>query len=340
MGIGFDTNETPNNPSKNGTYASVLDLMVEQSILDRKAYSLYLNDLNQTTGSVCFGCVDSTKYTGDLVALPLQKSMPLQEGEEGDVHEFMVTLTSVVLTDASGAATTLTPDGYSQSVLLDSGTSATLLTKDIFELLANGLGAVDVGQGVCVVPCSYSSSNATLTYTFGGQGGPSVVVPFSELIGNQIYTSNEYDAASGGCNVGLEFAKDGNAIMGDTFLRNAYVVFDIDNQQAAIAQASGGQAGTSSIQAISSGTGIPGVSSTATASGTQITGADLTATANIPAASTSKGKIISGSPTFNLGAAATSSGAHAVGTTNGVAPTKMPQAALLGAGLMAGAMLL
>jgi len=71
MGVGYDTNEAAN-PSPSGVYASVLDNMVSQGVIERKAYSLYLNDLQVNKGSIIFGGIDSTKYTGDLVALPLQ----------------------------------------------------------------------------------------------------------------------------------------------------------------------------------------------------------------------------------------------------------------------------
>lgn len=69
MGIGYDSNETP---GPNGKYPSVMDNLVTEGIISRKAYSLYLNDLQSDRGSVIFGGIDTTKYTGDLVALPLQ----------------------------------------------------------------------------------------------------------------------------------------------------------------------------------------------------------------------------------------------------------------------------
>lgn len=71
MGVGFDTNEAANqNPE--GVYPSVMDNLQSAGIIHRKAYSLYLNDLQADKGAIIFGGVDTTKYTGDLVALPLQ----------------------------------------------------------------------------------------------------------------------------------------------------------------------------------------------------------------------------------------------------------------------------
>jgi len=73
MGVGYDTNEAAND-EPNSVYQSVMDNMVSDNIIARKAYSLYLNDIRSTQGAIIFGGIDTTKYTGDLVALPLQVS--------------------------------------------------------------------------------------------------------------------------------------------------------------------------------------------------------------------------------------------------------------------------
>ena len=76
MGVGYATNEAPN-PSPDRKYPTVLDNMKTAGSINRRAYSLYLNDLQASKGAIIFGGVDSTKYTGDLVALPLQVKMVL-----------------------------------------------------------------------------------------------------------------------------------------------------------------------------------------------------------------------------------------------------------------------
>lgn len=73
MGVGYDTNEA-SNPSPSGVYPSVLDNLQSSGTINRKAYSLYLNDLQADKGAIIFGGIDSSKYSGDLVALPLQVS--------------------------------------------------------------------------------------------------------------------------------------------------------------------------------------------------------------------------------------------------------------------------
>ncbi|KAK5320332.1 hypothetical protein LTR70_004695, partial [Exophiala xenobiotica] len=358
MGVGYDTNEAEADFFRNGTYPTVLDHMVSEGLINRKAYSLYLNDLNETTGSICFGCIDFTKYSGDLVALPLQQSAadPYDEtATEIAPSVFYVTLTGVSFIDFTGAETTLSSQDYSQSVVLDSGTSEVLINNDILTGLANGLGAVQTGDQEYVVPCSYSNTNASIRYTFGGQGGPSVNVPLSEVIYGQVVPPRDMAGhSSGGCNMGIEGPIDGQLILGDTFLRNAYVVFDLDNYQVAIAQARGGQASTSSIEVIPTGTSLPGVSSTVTATGTQLDYQQANAGATgIPEAYGST--VTAGTPTFQLSVSATASNAtpsptsgsssgsgSLASSSSGLAAfiTPAPQAAFLGAaGVIAGAFL-
>lgn len=337
MGIGFDQHETTA-PNGERTYPTVVDNMVQNGLINRKAYSLYLNSYNQSYGSIVFGGVDTTKYTGDLVALPLQPG----PNDEGTI-EFFVTLSKVTFTDAKGASTVLTPDDYAQSVLLDSGTSYTALTNDVIDKLASGMGAVSIDDNYdMAVPCGFANTNATISYTFGGSDGPTVVVPMSETIG----TSQENE-----CVFGFGPAIGGISILGDTFLRSAYVVFDIDNAVVAIAQAAENKQATSSIVAIPTGTEIPGVSSTATASGTQLDSSAAEATPTLATASYSghhTTSILAATPTFDLGAAISGSassggyGGQSGSSSNAAVPamTGLPHAALLGAGLVVGALAL
>lgn len=253
-----------------------------------------------------------------------------------------MTLTGVSFTDFTGNTTQLSPQGYAQSVLLDSGTSATYLTDDVFTAIANGFGAVDDGQGDFLVPCSFANINGTINYAFGGDGGPTISVPVSQVIGSQDFPSNYFDDASGGCSLGFGSPIGGSSILGDTFLRSVYAVYDIDNNVAALAQAAENQTSTSSIAVISSGTDLPGATFTASATGTQLDQAAATSSPSIPTASLSgTTKILAGTPTFNLGVSGVTSYSASTITktatsTGGAVSGAAPTAALLGVGLVAG----
>lgn len=257
------------------------------------------------------------------------------------MSEFYVTLTSVTFSDHSGKMTQLSPEGYAQSVLLDSGTSQTLLTDDVFSELANGFGAVDIGESNYVVPCSFASSNGTVNYSFGGDGGVTIKVPISQLIGNQVFPGENFGDKSGGCDLGFGPPIGGSSILGDTFLRSAYAVFDIDNGVAALAQAAENKTDTSSIAVIPSGTAIPGASVTASAVGTQNPSDATTEEPAVPTASVQGTTLVfAGTPTFDIGVQSTAASAAATTTSSGGANAAAPTAALLGLGLAAGVMVL
>lgn len=262
----------------------------------------------------------------------------MQDGPYGYVAEFYVTLTGVSFTDHTGSTTQVTPQGYAQAVLLDSGTSATLLTDDVFSAIANGFGAVDLGDEDYVVPCRYAGANGSINYSFGGEDGVTIRVPISQVVGNLDFPGDQFSDADGGCEFGLGPPIQGFSIMGDTFLRSAYAVFDIDNNLAALAQAAENMTDTSSIAAIPPGTSIPGASITATATGTQLSGAAATALPVVPTASLQGTTLVlAGTPTFNLGVSPTSGTSRATSSSSsGKAHAAAPTAALLGLGLAAG----
>ena len=311
MGIGWNLND-----ENGGQINSVVFETYEQGVINSTAISVYLNEYNATTGAMIFGGIDTTKYSGDLVGLPFQSD------PTGSQSAYYVTLTSVSVTDYTGVSTQLTSHGFRQSAQLRMGTSATLLNTDIYQQLAKGFGVIKVDGGARAVPCNYANSNVTINYQFGGSDGPVIAVAISQIIGTQYTSPNDFPGSSGYCDFGIGPTTDGLVILGHSFLRSAYVVYDQQNHQAAIAQARYGVS-SSRIVVIPRASTLPLVSSTATAVGTQLGGA---ATAFAPASTsaisgTITSAITAGTPTYNLGISqATGSTGAIANPTAGVSP--------------------
>ena len=328
LGLSYATSENIVPFDLQDVSPTIYDQLMSEGIIDRAAYSLYLDDVEANAGSILFGAVDPTKYTGDLVSLPVQPSVcvALHNGSSECFYESLqVALTSIAINDQSGTRM-LTGSNYSVPALLDSGNSQQTWSEAPYNELVKGLGGVNAGPdqfGQPYVPCSYKNANASITYTFGH--GPSVTVPFSELIVGKAYGTFPDGEARCLFRVGSEkYVNGGGVGLGDTFLRSAYVVYDLQNNEIALAQAKWNATSTSNIMMIPSGTGLPGVSSTATfmASVTTVTqgaAASVSATASAgggsgtavatsvssAAASSSNGN--PAAPTFSLGSAATAS---------------------------------
>lgn len=202
LGLGFDTlmgqYKYPNFP----------DLLVSQGIIDKKYYSIYLNGPDSPSGSVIFGGIDSNKYSGNLAAVPITSTTRLT-----------VNLDSVSY-----------PDGLSISgdfdILLDTGTTLTSLPQNIADSIASKFQNPKYlpDRSCYQIGCQIPQGN--VTYNFGN--GASVQVPYSAFLWYQ-----QGDT----CFLGVSYQMAGlPAILGDNFLRSAYLVFDLTDNTISFAQ--------------------------------------------------------------------------------------------------------
>ncbi|KAH7327158.1 aspartic peptidase domain-containing protein [Rhexocercosporidium sp. MPI-PUGE-AT-0058] len=255
MGIGYNTSEA-NVDTGNGTIYPNLPLaMVNQGLIKSSAYSLWLNDLQSSTGSILFGGVDTAKYTGDLISIDVYPS-----SRSGRVTSFTVAFTSLSATSPSGTDQ-LTPDDYAVAAILDSGTTITLLPDDVAAMVFEELGATVSNQlGAIIVPCDLAKVDGTLNYGFGGQGGPVIKVQVSDLVLPLTLTSGrtpKYTNGQEACQLGIQPAGDLPVLFGDTFLRSAYAVYDLENNKIALAQTDFNSTDSKVVSFGSSGAAIP-----------------------------------------------------------------------------------
>ncbi|KAK8851668.1 aspartic peptidase domain-containing protein [Apiospora arundinis] len=232
LGLGLRAGETPN-----GNYPNVMDLFYDQGLIGTKAFSLYLNAQDSPTGNLLFGGIDKAKFTGDLLAVPLLPSSATRK-----VSSYYVALSSLSMTFDNGTNQNLT--FADSTVLLDSGASFTYLPNSTVTRLYQALGVAvreDPNQGVTWIDCGIldSQRKATVDFRFGGDKGPLVRVPMSQMVLDLRQGSSSSKGDLDSCLFGvLPTANDDQVhILGDTFLRSAYVVYDLANQQVALAQA-------------------------------------------------------------------------------------------------------
>lgn len=245
-------------------YPNVLDSMVSEGKINSHAFSLYLNDLNQSTGSILFGGVDSSRYSGDLVSVPMV-GIPLLNGSTED-DRYTVAWTNFTITTPRGIETFLQED-INVPALLDSGTTLAVLPEQIYRLILKQMGAVEL-EGGAFAPCYLRVANATIDFHVGGPTGFIFSIPLREFLFDlDSETARLFHDLGGAqyCQVGLQ-AGDDLPIFGDVILRSAYIVYDLDNRQIALAQANFSP-GAANIKEITNGTtsNIPGVARTASA---------------------------------------------------------------------------
>lgn len=248
LGVGYPLNEVQVNRARLQPYSNLPAQLVAEGVIQSNAYSLWLNDLDANTGNILFGGVDTDKYIPPLQSLPI-------ESTTGVHGEFIITLTNLHLgnrtigrnSELANPAATGGGNGNSHSnnplalaVLLDTGSSLTYLPDDLVSELYTLLGAVyNATANAAYIACSAARSpppNAThLTFTFSA---PAIAVPLDELVLDLVTAAGVRPTFADGtpaCLFGIAPAGAGTYVLGDTFLRSAYVVYDLENHEIALA---------------------------------------------------------------------------------------------------------
>ncbi|OBT99334.2 hypothetical protein VE01_02698 [Pseudogymnoascus verrucosus] len=239
MGIGYNSSVAAAT-----VYPNIIDQMVYQGLINTRAYSLWLDDLSAATGQILFGGIDTAKYDGSLSILPV-----LGDDKGGRPTSFAVGLYGMSV-GHKGSMSSITTSTFAIPVILDSGTTHTLLPAAVVNPIIRGLGAYDFTSqiGAILVDCGLRTANPDFIfgYKFGNSTtAPTIYVNLSELILDfpgldqaQIKDSfKEWDSV---CYLAIADSSTVTDhpiyLLGDTFLRSAYVVYDIDNDEIGIAQ--------------------------------------------------------------------------------------------------------
>lgn len=183
--------------------------------------------------------------------------------ETGVIDSFIVAFTSLSITSPSGSDT-LTPAGYAEAVVLDSGTTLTYLPDDLTQAIYNEVGAIYYAkEEFALCSCSIRTVQGTLNFGFAGANGPVIKVPISELVYPLTYSNGtEFDVVPGtsACFFGImpvSILGKGPLIFGDTLLRSAYVVYDLVNYRIGLAPTNFNSTGSNVVAFSSLGAAIP-----------------------------------------------------------------------------------
>lgn len=167
--------------------------------------------------------------------------MPIQpDAQSGELTSMTVAWTSLSL-NTGGNSKSITSSSFAEPALLDSGTTLSIIPEQIYTELADFFQVQEDQSGNAIVDCAtLDKADGTLDFQFGGSKGPVVKVPFGEFALPAITTTGQWATFSDGsymCVLGLEpQSSQDPVILGDTFLRSAYVVYDLDNMEISLAQ--------------------------------------------------------------------------------------------------------
>jgi hypothetical protein len=285
LGIGYPANEAILQYSRQ-PYVNVPQHMMQSGLININAYSLWLNDLDASKGSILFGGVNTEKYTGSLQTLPII-------AEQGVYAEFIIALTGVGYNGNQNSIAS----NLNTAALLDSGSSLMYLPNDVTESIYKMTGAkYSQEYGAAFIDCNMRYNETTIDFTFSS---PTIRVSMSELV-----LVMGYQGRNPICILGIAPADGTTPVLGDTFLRSAYVVYDITNNEISLAQTNFNSTGSNILEI--SNSSIPdatGVASAVTSVSQQTGGARLGGVPSGSVTSSGIGAVITPGP-VGLGAIA------------------------------------
>ncbi|KAI1259668.1 acid protease [Xylariaceae sp. FL1019] len=198
-------------------YPIIIDSLADQGFTNTKLFSMDLGGQPAPgaaiTGEMVFGGVDTSKYSGFLQRVPTDPSDP----------HYKVTVNSIgIKLPNSNISTPLVDTNIPLDVILDSGTTLSLLPESVVEDLAAMFpGAQPDGNGGYLVDCAFQDQDGSVDFEFlAGSSTVTINVAYKDFVWN----------SGGDCYLGAWYSDDlGIWILGDTFLRGAYVTFDQTN---------------------------------------------------------------------------------------------------------------
>lgn len=221
------------------TIPSLLELMVQQGIISSRAFSIYLDAANTSTGTVVFGGVDTAKYNGDLVTVPI---VP----ENGGDYGWVVLLDSVKF-DGRNGTVDCSASHLNASATIDTGTASTYVPWNIAVEILKIVGAINTTDYGYIVPCNVADWNASISFGLQNSSAPTIDVPISQFVDPALQINTTVPLEMNGtrmCYWGLvpagvdpQSGFEIPVLLGDTFLRGAYVLFDVDGLEMGFAMA-------------------------------------------------------------------------------------------------------
>lgn len=203
------------------TYQNLPLKLKADGIISKNAFSLYLGKESDDLGLILFGAIDTAKYSGDLLTVPM-------------VNSYSAYVKNPIRLEVALSSMTLQSDNQNihissnpHAVVLDTGSTYSYVFEDMLSNIAQAVGANYYSSvGAYVLDCiNDDSSKISLDFS-----GAKIDVPLSAI---QAPTGQQ-----GTCLLTLlpQSSQSKYVLFGDNILRHMYVVYDLDDYEISFAQ--------------------------------------------------------------------------------------------------------
>ncbi|ROV94965.1 hypothetical protein VMCG_08320 [Cytospora schulzeri] len=273
LGIGY--NDT--------TYSNLPDRLQEQGLINSTAYSIWVDDERASSGNLLFGAIDTTRFDGNLTRVASYygySQMSIQiagiNGTTSDSNGPMAITydyTDDTDDDSYYSSSSQSSDYLFVAIFSPPETFSTLPTEVASQIWDLAGAHYDSDMGLALIPC-VAANKTTTNFTLQlGQGiyGPIITATMADLVipaddgqMSSSYSSLYLPDDDELCLFGVQNSSmaggysPGSYILGSTLLRRTYTVFDLVNDQIAVAPVKFDATATSNIVAFPSyGASIP-----------------------------------------------------------------------------------
>lgn len=222
LGIGLPVLEGTNvyTYSDSYTYENLPMKLKTEGIIKTNMYSLYLGEPTSEKGTILFGAVDKAKYEGSLS----NHSFVMTDEDELDVKGPARIAINVDDIDVSTAKLTSSILGTSYPAVLDTGATYSYFPTYKASALADEIGGEYLQYyGAYKIPCDIKDIEVNF-----GFANTVIKVPISDLIIDTVEDTKS-------CFLGVLPSLELHYLLGDNFLRHAYVAVDLENKQIGMA---------------------------------------------------------------------------------------------------------
>lgn len=222
LGVGLMALETTyhSSGSSSYTYENLPFRMRSQKIINKALYSLYLGKATSQSGVILFGAIDAAKFSGQLMTVPVVLATPLNNAKPMRLE---IAVNGMFLDGASGNVTVLS---NTYAALLDLGTTFSYLSQLLLTKLGDTLGARYLSSLSAYIMSCNVDPKAFLVLNFSGK---EIRVPLLDLVAQY---------SNLGCFLLILPLTSAYLVLGDNILRSMYVVYDLEDYEISIAQAS------------------------------------------------------------------------------------------------------
>lgn len=212
-------------------YATFPDSLYTEKLVESGAFSLWLNDVEESSGEILFGGINRGKFKGELHMM----NVVVDDDSTYSYTQFRVTLDSLHLNIGNGKSVTTLLD-KKRVANVDTGSPYIRMPLEVVQKALAELDAYGPTPEYGIPPyLSCEARNTKGTFDFVFDGG-TIRIPINKLVFPAKALAMDDELHKDACVLGIVGSEMYGGV-GNTFLRNTYLVFDLDSNQIGMAEA-------------------------------------------------------------------------------------------------------